>query len=102
MIAATVVGSVGMDKGSRAGFEQAFFEGEGLTAMDLNRRLRWLSQNPTLKLEAISSSSSSSLQIKWGTSRPTLASRSLLEDKGNEDDKTDDEDGEVGGRVLTF
>ena len=69
--------------------------------MDLDRHLRFLSQNPTLKLEVISSSS----QIIGGTSRPTLASGLLLEDeedKDDEEDEDDDEDGEVRDGVLAL
>ena len=63
--------------------------------MDLDRHLRFLSRNPTLKLEVISSSS----QIIGGTSTPTLASGLLLED---EEDKEDEEDGEARDGVLAL
>lgn len=53
-----VVDSVSLDKESGPSVGQAFFEGEMSIAMDLGKRLCYFSQNPTLKLETISSSSS--------------------------------------------
>ena len=92
---ATIVDSIDLDRGSMVGFGQVFFKEEGLTIMDLDRHLRFLSRNPTLKLEVISSSS----QIIGGTSTPTLASGLLLED---EEDKEDEEDGEARDGVLAL
>lgn len=95
-----------MSAGVKAGFEQAFLERVGLTVMDSNRRLRYLSQNPTLKLEVISSSSfSSSSQIIGGTTQSTPASSLSLEDEENRDDKDDEideEDDDVGSEVLAL
>ena len=69
--------------------------------MNLDRHLRFLSRNLTLKLEVISSS----LQIIGGTSQPTLASGLLLEDeedKEDEKDEDDDEDGKARDGVLAL
>ena len=100
-----MVEGTGMGGGAEAGFREAFFEGVGLIAMDLDRLLRCLSQNLALKLEAISSSSSSSSQIIGGTTRSTPACGPSLKEKENEEDEedeTDGEDGDVGGRVFTL
>lgn len=73
--------------------------------MDLDRHLHCLLWNPTLKLEAISLSSSSSSQIIRGTSWPIPVSSSLLEDEDNkndEEDEADNEDGEAGDGVLAL
>ncbi|KAJ9709478.1 hypothetical protein PVL29_001116 [Vitis rotundifolia] len=73
--------------------------------MDSNRRLRYLSRNLTLKFEAMSSSSSFSSQIMGGTTLSTPVSGSLLEAEEDEDDEeveANREEGDVGGRVLTF
>lgn len=81
-----------------------FFEEEGLIVIDLDKRLHCLSRNPTLKLVAISFSSSSS-QIIGSTSWFTLASTSSLEDEANgedEGDEEDDKDEVVRDRVLYF
>ncbi|KAJ9692906.1 hypothetical protein PVL29_011828 [Vitis rotundifolia] len=97
--AAIVVEGANLDRGSEAGFGQAFSEGEGLIAMDSYKHLCYLSRNLTLKLEAISFSSSSSSQIIGGTSWPTPTFGSLLEDEedGEDDeDEADDENREVG------
>ena len=73
-----MVGNVNLDRGSGASSGQAFFEGEGLIAMDSDRRLCYLSQNPTLKSEAIFSSSFSFSQIIEGTGQSTPAFGSSL------------------------
>ena len=93
----------GTDTSARAevGFEQAFLEGVGLTTMDLDKHLRCLSRNPTLKFEAISSSFSSS-QIIRDTTWTTHDFGLPLEDGDDEDDEVDGEDKDEGGRVLTF
>lgn len=43
-----VVGGANLDGGLRAGSRQTFFEGNGLTTMDSDGRLRYLSRNPAL------------------------------------------------------
>lgn len=73
--------------------------------MDSDKCLRCLSWNLTLKLEAISSSSSSSSQIIGDTNQLTPTSALSLEDEENGDDEEDeagDEDGEVGSGVLSL
>lgn len=102
MVIAVVTEGIGMGGGIEAGFGQAFFEGIRLTTMDLDKRLRCLSRNSALKLEAISSSSSSSSQIIRGITRSTLASGPSLEDEENEDDETNGENGDIGGEVLAL
>ncbi|KAJ9680219.1 hypothetical protein PVL29_019505 [Vitis rotundifolia] len=97
-----MVEGTSMGGGIEASFGQAFFEGVGLTTMDLDKRLRCLSRNPILKLEAISSSSFSSLQIIVSTTRSTPSSGSSLENEDDEDDETNGEDEDVGGEVLTL
>ena len=82
-----------MSVGAKAGFEQAFLEGVGLTAMDLDRCLHCLSRNSALKFEAISSSFYSS-QIIGDTTWSTHASGSPLEDEEDGDDEDDEADGE--------
>ena len=57
------VSSVSLDRESEPSVERAFFKGEGVDnklTIDLDRCLHCLSRNPTLKLEVIYSSSSSS------------------------------------------
>ena len=73
MIAAIVAGDAGTGREVEASFKQAFLERVGLIIMDSGRRLRCLSQNLTLKLEVISSSSSSSSQIIGSTTWSNLA-----------------------------
>lgn len=93
------------DKGFGKGSEQTFFKGEGLTTMDSDGGLSCLSQNPTLKFEAMSSLFSSSSQIIGNTSRLTPIFSSSLEDNEGEDEEEDeanDEDGKAGGRVIAF
>lgn len=100
-----VVGDADLDKGFRASFGQVFFEGEVLIKMDSDRRLHCLSWNLTLKLEIISSSSSSFSQIIGGTNRVTPTSALSLEDEENgddEEDKVGDEDREVGSGILSL
>lgn len=70
--------------------------------MDLDRRLRCLSQNSSLNFEAMSSSSSSSSQTMGGTTRSILVSGSLPEDENDEKDETNGENGGAGGRVLAL
>lgn len=72
-----------------------------MIVIDSDKRLHCLSQNSTLRLEAISFSSSSS-QIIGGTSRLTPVSSSSLQDEEDEDDETDEEDEDVGSRVLAL
>ena len=98
VITAIVVEGIGTGKEAEAGFRQAFLERVGLIIMDSNRRLRCLSQNLTLKLEVISSSSSFS-QIIRGTTWSNPASGSSVEDG---DDESDEEDKDVEGGVLTL
>lgn len=100
--ATAVVNSAGMDEGVRVGSRQAFFEGVGLTTMDLDKRLRCLSQNSTLRLETISSSSFSSSQIIGSASQLTPIFGSSLKDEENEDDEIDEEDEDAGDGVLTL
>lgn len=71
VISTTIVEGAGIGGGAEIGSEQAgsgqaLFKEVGLIAMDLDRCLCYLSRNPTLKFEVISSSSSSSLQIMGG------------------------------------
>ncbi|KAJ9702960.1 hypothetical protein PVL29_004632 [Vitis rotundifolia] len=99
----TVVGGTGMGGGAEAGFRQAFLEGIGLTSMDLDRRLRYLSQNSAFKLEAISySSSSCSLLMIRCTTQSTPTSDSLLENEKDEEDGANEEDNDAGGGVLAL
>ena len=98
MTTAVVVRGTGMGRGAETGSGQAFLEDVGLIAMDSNRRLSCLSQNPTLNLEVIFFFSSSS-QIIGGTTQSTPVSGSSLE---NEEDKDDEEDGDVEGGVLAL
>lgn len=98
VITAIVVEGIGTGKEAEAGFRQAFLERVGLIIMDSDRRLRCLSQNLTLKLEVISSSSSSS-QIIRGTTWSNPASGSSVEDG---DDESNEEDKDVEGEVLTL
>ena len=98
------VGGVDLDGEFRPGVESVFFEGKRSIAIDSDRPLRYLLWNLALKLEVISSSSSSS-QIIGGISRFTPTSTLSLEDEEHgedEGDEVDDEDGVAGGRVLTF
>ena len=96
----------GTGVGARAGSEQAFLEGVGLTVMDLDKRLHYLSRNPTLKFEAIYSFSFSlSSQVIGGTTWSTLTFGSLLEaeeDEDDEEDEVDEEERDTGGEVLAF
>ena len=99
-----VVRGTDTSAGAEVGFEQAFLEGVGLTTMDLDKRLRCLSRNPTLKFEAISSSFSSS-QIIRDTTWTTHAFGLPLEneeDGDDEDDEVDGEDKNEGSGVLTL
>ena len=104
--AAAVVGDADLDGGFGASSRQVFFKGEVLITMDSDRCLHCLSQNPTLKLEAISSSSSSSSsQIIWGTNRLTPTFALSLEDEENGDDdeeEADNEDKEAGNGGLAL
>lgn len=105
MIVATVVGDTGTSRGAEVGSGQAFLKRVGLIAMDSDRRFRYLSRNLTLKLEVISSSSSSFSQIIGGATWSTPTSGSSLEveeDGDDEEDEADEEYGYVGGGVLTF
>lgn len=70
--------------------------------MDLDRRLRCLSQNSSLNFEAMSSSSSSSSQTMGGTTRSIPVSGSLPEDENDEKDEANGENGDAGGRVLAL
>ena len=73
--------------------------------MDLDKCLCCLSRNPTLKVEVISSSSSSSLQIMGGTTWSTLISGLLLEAEEDKDDEKNEANGEdegASGRVFTL
>lgn len=71
--------------------------------MDLDRRLRCLSQNSSLNFEAMSSSSSSSSsQTMGGTTRSTPVSGSLPEDENDEKDEANGENGGAGGKVLAL
>lgn len=100
-----VVGDADLDRGFGASSRQVFFEGEVLITMDSDRRLRYLSWNLTLKLEVISSFSSSSSQIIRGTNRVTPTSALSLEDEENgddEEDKVGDEDEEAGSGILSL
>ena len=93
-----------MDGESRPGVGRAFFEKKGSITIYLDKRIHYLSRNPNLKLEVISSSFSSS-QIIGGTSWFTPTSTSLLkneEDREDEGDETNDEDKVAGHRVLAF
>lgn len=103
---AAVVGDADLDGGFGASSRQVFFKGEVLITMDSDRCLHCLSQNPTLKLEAISSSSSSSSsQIIGGTNRLTPTFALSLEDEENGDDdeeEADNEDKEAGNGVLAL
>lgn len=100
---ATMISDVDLDEESRIGSGQAFFEGDGLIAMNSDKRLCCLSRTPTLKLEVISSSSSSSSQIIGGTGRSTPTFGSLLENKDDEEEnEANDENREAGGKVLTL
>lgn len=98
--AIVVVDNVDLDGGFGVGSRQAFFEREGWTVMDSDKRLRCLLWNLVLKLEAMSPSSSSSSQIIGGTGCITPASGLSLEDE--EEDEADNEYGETGGGVLPF
>lgn len=105
VMGAAEVDSANLDGGLRAGSRQAFFEGEGLIAMDLDGCLRCLSRNPILQLEVISFSCFSFSQIIGDVSQLTLALGLSLEDeedKDDEEDEADYEDGEVGGGVLAL
>ena len=102
MISATVVEYAGTSVGVETGFEQALFEGVGLTVMDSDRHLCYLSQNPALKFVVMSPFSSSS-QTMGGTTLSTPVSGSLLaveEDEDEEEDEANGEDRGVGGGVL--
>lgn len=100
-----VVDDADLDGGFGASFGYVFFEWEVFIKMDSDKRLRCLSWNLTLKLEAISSSSSSSSQIIGDTNQLTPTSALSLEDEENGDDEEDeanDEDGEVESGVLSL
>ena len=77
-MAVAVARGTDTDIGVGAGSEQALLEGIGLTAIDSDRRLRYLSRNLALKFKAISYSSSSSSQIMGDTTQLTLIFGSLL------------------------
>ena len=102
MISTAIVEGTGTSGGTETGFEQAFLEGIRLTSMDLNRCLRCLSQNLTLKFEVIPFSSSFSSQIMGGTTQSTHVSSLLLEAEDDEDDEADGENENVGGGVLAL
>ena len=87
-----IVGGTDTSAGAEAGFEQAFLEGVGLTTMDLDKCLCYLSLNLALKFEVMSSSFSS-LQIIGDTTWSTHASSSPLEDEEDGDDENDEADG---------
>lgn len=107
VISTAIVEDASVGTGVEIGFRQVgswhtIFEGLGLTMMDLNRCLRYLSQNPALKFVAMSPSSSST-QTMGGATRSTLVFGSLLAAEEDEDKKENDVDGEderVSGRVL--
>lgn len=102
MIFATVAEYAGTSVRVETGFEQAFFEGVELTAMDSNRHLGYLSRNPALKFVVMSPFSSSS-QTMGGTTRSTPVSGSLLAVEKDEDGEEDEADGDnrgAGGGVL--
>ena len=109
MISATVAECTGtgveIETGfEQAGFGQALFEKVGLPAMDSDRHLRYLSQNPALKFVVMSLSSFSS-QTMGGTPQSTLVSGSLLAVEKDEDGDNDETDGEgrgAYGRVLAL
>lgn len=50
MTTIVIVDGVGLDKGSGSGVGQAFFKGDGLIVMDLDKHLRCLSRNPTFNM----------------------------------------------------
>lgn len=71
VIFTVIVEDIGVGIGAKTGFGQvgsgqALFEGVGLTMMDSDKRLRYLSRNPTLNFVAMPLSSSST-QIMRGT-----------------------------------
>lgn len=76
---------VGLDGESELDATWAFFEENGLIAIDSNRHLHCLSHNLALKLVAISSSSSS-LQIIGSTSRLSPVFVSSLEEEEDEEE----------------
>lgn len=107
MISTAMVKEASVGTGVEIGFGQVgswqtIFEGVGLTMMDLDWCLHYLSRNPALKFVAMSHSSST--QTMGGATRSSLVSGSLLVVEEDEDEKEDDVDGKdkrVGGRVLT-
>lgn len=50
MTTVVIVDGVGLDRGSGLGVGQAFFKGDGLIVMDLDKHLRCLSWNPTFNM----------------------------------------------------